>query len=70
MAPRIFECDNSILNPLVKTHISLFYEAANTEDHENWVSFFAQDGTLKKGAAKSNGMAGLYPTFLKREVSN
>jgi hypothetical protein len=31
MAPRTFECDDSILNPLVKTHISLFYEAADTE---------------------------------------
>jgi hypothetical protein len=38
-------------------------------DHENWASFFAEDGTLKKGAAKSTGMAGLHPSFLQREVS-
>jgi hypothetical protein len=41
MAPRTFEYDDSILHPLVKTHLSLFYEAADTEDHENWASFFA-----------------------------
>ena len=61
MAPRTFECDDSILPPLVKTHLSLFYEAADTEDHENWASFFGQNGTLKKGAAKLTGMAGLRP---------
>jgi hypothetical protein len=70
MAPRTFECDDSILNPFIKRHISLFYEAADTEDHENWASFFTQDVTLKKGAAKSTGMAGSHATFLQCGVSN
>jgi hypothetical protein len=70
MATRTFECDDSILNPFIKKHISLFYEVADTEDYENWTSFFAQDGTLKKGAAKSNGMGGLRPTVLQCGVSN
>jgi hypothetical protein len=64
MAPRTFECDDSILHPLIETHISLFYEAADTEEHEHWASFFAQDGTLKKGAAKSTGMTCCTPTLL------
>jgi hypothetical protein len=70
MAPRTFECDDSILHPLIKTHISLSYEAADTEDHENCASFFAQDGTLKKGAAKSTGIAGLHPTLLSLRKNN
>jgi hypothetical protein len=54
---------------LIKQHISLFYEAADTEDHENWASLFAQDGTLKKGVVKSISMAGLQPHLLSYRIN-
>lgn len=55
---RTFEFDERTLDPRIKNHISNFYTAADTTDHEHWVSFLSEDASFKKGPVVLKGREG------------
>ncbi|KAL4787104.1 hypothetical protein BJX76DRAFT_319507 [Aspergillus varians] len=55
MPGRSFECDDASLDPRIKNHISLFYAAADTTDHEHWASFLSEDASFSKGTVVLKG---------------
>ncbi|KAH9906004.1 hypothetical protein F4778DRAFT_728365 [Xylariomycetidae sp. FL2044] len=54
-AAKTFECDDSVLDPAIKAHITSLYAAMDKRELENWGAHFTEDAELKKGATNVKG---------------
>ena len=55
-APKIFQSDDTVLDPAIKSHISTLYAAVDKfETMSVWGDHFTEDAILKKGPVNIQG---------------
>ncbi|KIV98847.1 uncharacterized protein PV09_09418 [Verruconis gallopava] len=66
LTPKVFECEDSVLDPAIKAHISTLYAAVdNKETLDIWGSHFSEDAELKKGPVHVKGRENLIAATTK-----
>lgn len=57
MAPsvKVFQSDDSVLDPAIKSHIATLYAAVDAKELDVWGSHFTEDAELKKGSTNVKG---------------
>ena len=56
IVPKTFDCDDEVLDPAIKKHISTLYAAVDKKETVPfWGEHFTEDAELKKGSVSIKG---------------
>jgi hypothetical protein len=69
LVPKTFECDDSVLDPVIKAHIATLYAAVDKKETlDLWGQHFAEDAELKKGPVNVKGRASKYSLLIYSSI--